>query len=479
MKKTIAATLLIGMVGCAVHETNWVNPKGKEGGFTGRKGVFYALPLTTADVDVVVTKVVLTPTKLGKALLALKDAPKTDTVETDASGTASPAKDPPKVGTTLRDGYLKTLGIALEVLKAKETVRYKVAKYDLAVGSMPDPNNVYFIEFHKGFSQDTSLNLSLTESGIPTKMTSDVKDRTLDQVGQVLQSLTGAVAAAAKFGGEPKAAESLISVIMGEVTGLENSRVRLLTSGTVSNVVALERQLAEIEMLRAKLIANFVEMKISTWTARYRVEPRAKRQAAGKETYELFQVNATDGIKIVRTDGLLAGAPKGWETKTSGEAVVLKVIRHQPSEHTFAYAVRHASGEVDRTEAQGFFYRVPEPASFVLSYKDQVRAMKTGMVAQFGIVAALPTEFNNTSSKLDAAIYAQSGALQSIGVETKAIEPETIARFGSALENVGQAYNSMQRASAAAQAAQAHGQIAQTNLALAIIQTALSVAGGG
>ncbi len=437
------------LVGCAAHKTHWVNPDKldpENPPFKNMRGVFYALPQTTIDVDILASRTTYSRGKLADDLLN---------------------------STQKKDEFLRRLDIDEKKIPSigKKLHSYSLNKFDLKTGSAPDPANVFFVEMPGGINQDTSLLLEFTEAGIPTQVKSEIADRTLDNIGQILQSVTGAAAKYTTFAGK-QTGVTRVGEIVEEVEDVRAKRADLLAEALVSDLVVLERQILELTKREAKLIGNFLAIKITPWIAKYRIVPKDDQG-----TYTLLAVTesgSNSGVQTFADMPALYGPPNGWAA-CGGDKVQIHMSREQP-ENTLAKAVHGSVGPVNRRQTHGFYYRVPVPAHFVLTYQNEAKAQYSAMVAQFGRVAALPGNFNNTNSTIGATLYTESGALKSVNTLTKAIQPETIARFGTALENAAQSASNVRRARTAERQTKAEELRANIGLANTLLTTALGAA---
>jgi hypothetical protein len=409
------------------------------------KGVFYALPQTAIDVNMLVSRTTYTRGDLADKLLC----------------------------STNKDKLLQRLNIDEAKIppENEKQYSYQLTEFDLRTSSLPDPENVFFVEMPGGITQDTSLLLEFTEAGMPTEIKSEIADRTLDNIGQILQMVTGAAVKYTTFAGT-QTGVSRIEEIVGLIEGVRDARNGLIADSIVSDLVVFERQILELTKVEQKLIANFLKTEIKPWTARFRIVPKDSI-----DKYPIIAVTESGccpGVQTFPDNPPLYGPPTGW-TSAGTDKVEIHIRRDLP-ENTLAEAVHGSIGSVDRADPQGFYYRVPVPTQIVLTYQGAVKRQSSAMVAQFGRVAALPRSFNNTNSTIGASLYAQSGALKSINTTTQAIQPETIARFGTAVENIAETASNVRRAGLAASQARAEELRANLELANTLITTALSVA---
>ncbi|HJQ99900.1 MAG TPA: DUF4831 family protein [Candidatus Polarisedimenticolaceae bacterium] len=429
---------LFAMVACAkvlvLPVTSATKPEGS--------GVYYALPQTLIRVKLKVDRTVLTP------------APFQDFAAIFAPGGA----------------------IACDGCKEKRT-KYSIQEpATLGTLGVPDPTNIYLVQFVGGRAMDQTLSMTWNEAGLASNAAASVTNKTGDAVLASVKAATGLAIKASGYGatrGAPPDAsppsscpvcsekDSLVLPILSADELEEQSRLlienwcdieqatrntkEIDTDALKKAVSAYASRLLDLvashaELLRGKTqsfepvaLAAKVEAQIdnqlralylgrketTTWEATLNVPADTART--------VFELEPTNGIcplpEFLAPDS--ATMPSAWKSSNPCTEFVKLTLEYEPKkEDQLFWAVQNNTKAAP--EPSSFRYRIPAQMKATLTGKS-VYAAALLNVAQLGCVATLPAKRNSKGLGYDLAFIEATGGLKSFKLSsTGGLEPATI-----------------------------------------------------
>ena len=333
------------------------------------------------------------------------------------------------------------------------TKSFKLGAPEFKTQGEPDPNQVYLVEIRSGWTQDRELLMELSEMGLLTVGDSHGYDRTAEFVVTSIEAVAKTVAATIGVGGGVKttlapSAHQLQLVraaqaknIADEIAGVRGRRLDLI-SGRTGGLVevapdVLTRLLAELDKTEEELMANFWSKSTKAAKIVYSCTPKAS------DTEQiLFYLDAENGVyPEVSDDGPVVFIPDEGSFRApnrSGKPVKLSV-RRQPDQQ-FPQIVKDARVGAQFTTEHGFRYRIPALAEAEVTLDGKPLGQTRTLIAQFGVVDCLPAGLRSIDSRIVAKFYEASGALKSVEVKTKSLDPALVGKLGSAGETLAKAY---------------------------------------
>jgi hypothetical protein len=388
-------------------------------------GVFYALPRTVITIDAVAKltesgespfflELVRATKEYADLIQAYPDVPedrepmKTKLRELKMKFVKEIRKDS-RYQALIRD--LARLGITLTDASGKE---FEFVGVTPGVRAEPDPDHVYMIDIAGWPLQDRSFMLDLSEAGLPMSGEAEVTDRTVEVALKTID-LAAQIAGRALLGGTKvtTAAEDPFdeifkngTAIIADIKRADKSRLDLV-SGSAPGLAGglpeatLERMLKEVGTIRDGLSSYFSRTKVKTLTMQYAYRPPAPTAGTPSPAPLLTILRVTStGLNDEEKDPQLQGPPvpaKFKSTAKDGELVQLKIEQDKLSGGAVVQVIDGRKASFDGEHA--FFYRIPGSGLITVQRGDEELVRTSVQIAQFGAVAALPSNTGSTSNK--------------------------------------------------------------------------------
>ena len=395
------------IIGCSSHLPT-VTPIKKVKDIKSQKGVFYSLPKTVIRIEI---PIISTNKKPGP-LFVNKDW-----------------------------FYKKATNVGLEmndITKEKSTT-FSIGKATVSTISMPDENNTFFVKFDSKAFEDLNLTMKLSKTGLLESAKSDSTNRVLDIGVKVFESAASIAGKFITLGGKAPE-ESQIDDHINTINRILISRLDLITgtAGTITGGLpaeTLKLMLVELDKKEQELMnALRGTTTKKEWTAVFEFEPEPKPKP--KETEEdkitfkeveikLLSISESDGINEL-TDYCINyySNPFGRKGKKTQDSIKLRIsAKAQPALKIFPN---------DKDDSGSFFYRIPLQANVELLKNDKLFMAENVYIAQIGPIRHLPNKFNGKFGLLDLIFYTDTGSIQKIDTQAKAMEiSDAIGRLGT------------------------------------------------
>ena len=409
------------------------------------QAAFYALPRTVITVAFPVEKT-FTLEGTGKTQVGGAPASCRSQLGDDISFWE---KIPPWV-----DGRPKTMLAAIGLTKAPDPTKkaFKV-KGSVKVGALaePDPNQIFRVELGSSWAKKRELTLGFGPLGVLESGTSSVQDRRVDLAVAFAKSViplldfvrqenfgkVGIGINSEEFGRKgPK--ELLCGDVQGkcqqaacEIFRARAGLARLPYRVAEENLDADQAKWlsvrfdADIE----KLMPVFVRPKKVTGEIVCALRPEEPTKL--NAPVEMLKLDPAAGFSAAAGTECLI--PADFEGIGSGPVTVFQAEIRVPDQ--FSEAMRKAKLDKahDQDEDQGFYYRIPAVAEIDVLKDDKRITTSQQVVAQLGLVAALPRQSTYQTKyvvKLDPA----TGALLSLTSNSEAIDPALITGTSDAIK---------------------------------------------
>lgn len=217
----------------------------------------------------------------------------------------------------------------------------------------------------------------------------------------------------------------------------------------------------EMKEIEQQMVKNFIGTKIKiTWLAKFELLPdNLDEQDAFSKSFELVKVSPSQGVDLLvknSSDGqgtlekgvaILSNVPPAdFLTDTSGfgpgadeQTFKLKLTANTTGQ--FCGVVGKKS-EIDLTQPQGFYYRIPATGSASVSSTDrmnnsQLLTAEQITIAQYGTLQALPRNTGSMKkSSITFELYENTGAMKKLTVQADALSTETVSEMGEAVKTI-------------------------------------------
>ncbi len=379
-------------------------------------------------------------------------------------------------------------------------VLFKHATPVLEYAVEPDPEQCYFIRLKGDATQNRNLTLALNNMGVLTEGGSQVQDKKLELAMATIEAAARIGASSAGLAireqiaspppDELKAvAEAEALALRTELGQIQTERHRWVIDNPIVKPAVLSAALNAFDAREAQIIASFLQVKSQTFAVVFEIRPtmdgtinseNGRRPAVWKNT--LLTLDRSNGVSywvqgakddIVGPMALPAALFK--KTEPNQEKPCDKtnsVVETVPDKGSAADGERtsiqmsltkNAAYELrSRPPAKvkqpsGFVYRIPGAVDVRISSFDknvlkQHFIYRTMQIPQVGYIAALPRDAGlSPEHRVAIALYEKTGALKSIEVESKSIDPARIQSFGANIsESIDKLAEARQAAAAAA-----------------------------
>lgn len=332
---------------------------------------------------------------------------------------------------------------------------FKLGSPEFKTRGEPDPNHVYLVETRSGWAEDRELLLELSEMGLLTVGDSHAHDKTADFVVATIEavaktvaaaiSLTGGRVADAKARGHAAQAKEIaekISEVRKHRLGLLGGKIDI---AEISSPEILDRMLKGLDKIEEELLANFWSKSTTPAKIVYECTPED-----GGVDQVLFHFDNKSGLyPEEKNNKPVVAIPNASSFKAPskcGQPVKL-TIKRQP-QRQFSQIVHDARKRATLQDELGFRYRIPALATAEVTVGGKPIGRTRTLVAQFGAVDWLPAGFDSIDSRIIAKFYEATGALKSVEVKTKSLDPALAEKLGTAGETLAKAYAARRAAKA-------------------------------
>lgn len=391
------------IMGCGSHLPT-VTPIEKVTNIKSQKGVFYSLPKTVIRIEIPII---------------------------------STNKKPGPLFVNKEWFYKKAANVGLEeddITKEKSTT-FSIGKATVSTISMPDENNTFFVKFDSKAFEDLNLTMKLSKTGLLESAKSDSTNRALDIGVKVFESAASIAGKFITLGGKAPE-EPEIDDHINTINRILTSRLNLITgtAGTITGglpVETLKLMLIELDKKEQELMnALRGTTTKKEWTAVFEFEPKPKKTEGGKITFKedeikLLSISKSDGIDELSEYCInYYSNPFGRKENNSQDLIKLRIsAKPQPALEIFPN---------DKDDSGSFFYRIPLQANVELVKNDKPFMTENVYIAQIGPIRHLPNKFNGKFGLLDLIYYTDTGSIQKIDTQAKAMEiSDTVGRLGT------------------------------------------------
>lgn len=338
---------------------------------------------------------------------------------------------------------------------------------DPTIGTLaePDPDQVFRVELSTNWSQKRELNLQFGPLGTLQAGTSFVQDRRVDLAAAfaktVINILSADLAPKRAFGASLTLIDSSTSA--GRPSEFQCDEVEDNCQRAACEIFSGR---AGLERLPRLVAADIIDADSAAWlTKRLEDDIEARlplfvifRERIGNVVCAVRPRDKTEEIKLLEMsekEGFRAASsesecliPPGFEPKAlSG---IVYTMRLKVPEQL---ATRLQESGLDRahqvTEDQGFYYRIPATASISIEKDCTKVAEGSAVVAQLGLVAALPRQ-RTYQTKYQIKLDPQTGALIDLTSNSEAVDPALITGTGDAIAGYLKKENELDEKEAAA-----------------------------
>jgi hypothetical protein len=313
--------------------------------------------------------------------------------------------------------YAKSL---LNIDKAikKDAIKWSIKDIDFTTYPVPDTNNIYIIEHNEHLN---NFGISLTSSGFISSVNARNSNRTdflEKQDKQNTETLNFNPAEAElnttqmiNFNDVPllkeitakKSTYERAKALAEKIYTLRDDRAAIIVGdGYTENMpdgIAMEEIIRELNELEQKYLSMFVGKQIKR-IYRYSFDFIPETP---KKTTQAILFRFSDDRGVVQMNDV------------SGMPVIIEIESHQSVKKIIALNKRQdylkRTGKVKET-GNGLYYRIPEQVSIRLIANDEILAEKNIMLAQFGDVHPLSTQYLNGKYSIE--YYPELGAIKSI-----------------------------------------------------------------
>lgn len=338
----------------------------------------------------------------------------------------------------------------------------------------PDPDAVFFVELAGSHSQDRSLTLSFNKMGALIDGKSNVRDRKLELALATIQSAAGIASSAVPlFPGARLLAvpadEARAQQLRSDLKKLIEYRNALVREGKAEHldVDTLQEIFRQLDAAEEAIAPQFYTTTQEAVPLIFEVRPDF-RNSGLDDLYQngrlVVRLSRKEGARLLSepTNGITPppqvpdgfGAPEGASLE---QAIRLQLKKNK------SYDISGGT-PVSDSGFTGFVYRIPGAADVAV---DELKADQPGsnptfsklqkrhyaqtiQIPQAGITAALPPDAGlSPEYNVSFALYEETGALKTLDIESKSIDPALITAFGESISG------SIDKAATAIQAARA------------------------
>jgi hypothetical protein len=345
---------------------------------TDDSGIFYALPITFITLEVEVKKVVTTP------------------------------PPNPQLCNQLFGDCKKVFGRK----PYENKTSFEVINVKTGTKSYPDKNNIYKVNSIKRWNQDRSLSFSISETGLIQGGETSKVDKTFEIVSTTVGSVIDL------FFRMDAAYDSLVrnridvarvSPLKKRIDDLRNAKEQLIISsqGNLS-MEAVKFKIDEIDKLIEKEAIELLGSRESeTSVFKFEVEADTVKTARN-----ILKISPTGVFLMSPNDRELNASPFKLSTDPgAGDVLTLTGERDPLSLGTMI------TPQPTKNGSKGLAYRIPGQGIFKIQLGNEVKAISTVSVAQFGSIVYLPYKINKSSIKY----YESLGFLKEVSLESTSV----------------------------------------------------------
>lgn len=178
-----------------------------------------------------------------------------------------------------------------------------------------------------------------------------------------------------------------------------------------------------------------------------------------------------DSLKLEETTKGAVQAAIGAFTNEKGDVAAVPVrLRVEVIDSGFAQRVADRQRDPlseNKFRSAGYHYRIPAAAKVWIQVDGAERAARRQLVAQFGVVTALPAgeDFSSVHQKYSASFHSETGALKTFNSTATGIEPSVLTGVGSAAGTLLDAVAAKRKAEA-----ESEDELAQLKRARALLE---------
>ena len=355
------------------------------------------------------------------------------------------------------DGKPKKLREALGFEKDPDPSKTNYAvKGDVTVATLaePDPEQIFRVELDSSWAKKRALTLEFGPLGVLKSGTSSVQDRRVDlavafaksalQLGTSFRMLDTSESRNPSFNLQAyREKKEPIELLCGSVEGrcqqtacrifrarigLDRLPFRVTEEGLKADQATwlTSRFEADID----KLMPVFVRPKKVTGEIVCALRPKAPTQK--NAPVELLKLDPAAGFSAATGTECLI--PVEFEGAGSGTATVFQAEITVPNQYSQALQTANLDDAHDPAKDQGFYYRIPAVAEIDILEGSKRIATSQKVVAQLGLVAALPRQ-STYQTKYVAKLDPATGALVSLTSDSEAIDPSLITGTSEAINS--------------------------------------------
>ena len=457
----IMVGMAVFLAGCTVNKVKPLETTKHD-----ERGIVYALPMTVLKIEI--------PLTLKITNGALEYAGAGGGARTRGWGLSVPGGSIGLAETADGKSQIDCAGYFSETAYA---ISRKITVGEMKVDqeSLPDPSHIYSMDLSSSFLKDAKKNIVFNEKNMIVSGSYSAKDKTLEFTASLLKIAGG-------FMGIPLAREGTLAPkggALGEQQLREQAAPAVaaapsLTAAGRRACEQLKNRLLwqakqaqhEADILTGRKDALIfgenrggVDRSFDVWKARLAEADKRineARKGASLDTSMTLTYKTTitaDALSEVSANGTAreGGAPLFWmdggtiyatDTKAfSGEGgrivkqgangpgtpvrLVVRRLQQDPSA-VVQQAVNEPKGE------QGLYYRMPAQAEVALLVGGETVQTQTVSIAQWGPLMALPKRMGSNDAAITFEFFTDTGALKSIGSETKAIDMAQLEKMGDA-----------------------------------------------
>ncbi len=386
-KLYFVALLMIAITACSTINVKHVDAKSE---IPKNDGIYYSLPKTAVTVEVTVDKIY-------------------------------------KVKGPYFDYANKYLGLSNVI--SENSTTYNLDNIKLSSYTIPDPNQLYFVEVPNGCKKKNDVFLQLSESGI----ISGVND--FNEMKPVSGTVSSSVETQEDLS-DPSAqmfinsnlAESFDTII--EKVNLDTITIekKVLKKIMIEKTIEQKAKEAADYIMRVKeskfnLLSGYSEVNYSKESIEYMNDQMDKQEQeylnlftgiTVKHKLKYYFTYVPSDIENEISTQLFRFSPKQGVVDTSsfyGDNVIMQII---PFGSTSQLESFNKVKQDPKKKTHGFYYRIPEYAKVSIILNNKVKEESNILIDQFGVVSELPA-----NKKMKATYYPNSGSLKTIAFKKR------------------------------------------------------------
>lgn len=317
------------------------------------------------------------------------------------------------------------LGLEVGAVITTKSTTHALGTPQVKIGSIPDPDQIFFVEVSGGFLKKSAIGIELSETGIITKSVMEVEDKTFEFGVKAFETITGLIPKAFPFGAPelpPKKEEdrerAKAKLVAEKINDLRLKKEALISGDSQGvtgglPVETLKLMLKELDELEERYLNFFTgATSISIETREFEFIP--SRSETGKVL-----------CGFSKTDGNITG----YDPSDTNQEKLEIVITTPPNQ--LADIVEKVQAEEKKGE-QGFYYRIPKIAAAEIKLDNTIILKEELLISQLGTVVALPADTGSRKVKYNISLYDSTGALKKLDINTEALDMEMLDKISSA-----------------------------------------------